>query len=142
MVTAHVREVMAVPMVGLMAGARLARIHRRHGARASNAGQRDCGGQQADKDCLPIMHGSRIRLQNIEVKPLPDPTRAEWTPTGVKSDPFPNPRPFHRIRPHAQNPGASVVVQPHPHPRTETMAHVMDSARQAGVTRVPLAAES
>ena len=45
-------------------------------------------------------------------------------------------------RMHAQNPGASVVIQPHPDSRTETMVHVMDSARQAGVSKVSLAAES
>ena len=34
---------------------------------------------------------------------------------------------------HAENPDAPVVVQPHPDSTTETMIHVMDSARQAGV---------
>ena len=45
-------------------------------------------------------------------------------------------------RMHAQDPGASVVIQPHPDSRTETMVHVMDSARQAGVRKVSLAAEN
>ena len=45
-------------------------------------------------------------------------------------------------RMHAQDPGAAVVIQPHPESRTETMVHVMDSARRAGVTKVSLAAES
>ena len=34
---------------------------------------------------------------------------------------------------HAENPDAPVVVQPHPDSTTETMIHVMDSARQAGI---------
>jgi biopolymer transport protein ExbD len=33
-----------------------------------------------------------------------------------------------------------VVVQPHPDSTTETMIHVMDSARQAGVYNVSIAA--
>ena len=45
-------------------------------------------------------------------------------------------------RMHAENPEAPVVIQPHPESRTETMVHVMDSARQAGVMNVSLAAGS
>ena len=45
-------------------------------------------------------------------------------------------------RMHAEHPEAAVVIQPHPESRTETMVHVMDSARQAGVTKVSLAADS
>ena len=41
---------------------------------------------------------------------------------------------------HAENPEAPVVIQPHPNSRTESMIHVMDSARQAGVFNVSLAA--
>ena len=41
---------------------------------------------------------------------------------------------------HAETPDAPVVVQPHPDSTTETMIHVMDSARQAGVFAVSIAA--
>ena len=41
---------------------------------------------------------------------------------------------------HAENPEAPVIIQPHADSRTETMVHVMDSARQAGVRNVSLAA--
>ncbi len=41
---------------------------------------------------------------------------------------------------HAENPEAPVVVQPHPESTTEVMIHVMDSARQAGVYNVSIAA--
>ena len=41
---------------------------------------------------------------------------------------------------HAETPDAPVVVQPHPDSTTETMIHVMDSARQAGVYAVSIAA--
>ena len=41
---------------------------------------------------------------------------------------------------HAENPDAPVVVQPHLDSTTETMVHVMDSARQAGVYSVSIAA--
>lgn len=41
---------------------------------------------------------------------------------------------------HAENPEAPVIIQPHPDSTTETMIHVMDSARQAGVYNVSLAA--
>ena len=41
---------------------------------------------------------------------------------------------------HAEDPEAPVVVQPHPDSTTETMSHVMDSARQAGVYNVSIAA--
>ena len=41
---------------------------------------------------------------------------------------------------HAENPEAPVIIQPHPESRTETMVHVFDSARQAGVYNVSLAA--
>lgn len=40
---------------------------------------------------------------------------------------------------HAENPEAPVVVQPHPESTTETMVHVMDSARQANVFSVSIA---
>ena len=43
-------------------------------------------------------------------------------------------------RMHAENPEAPVIIQPHAESRTETMVHVMDSARQAGVINVSLAA--
>jgi len=43
---------------------------------------------------------------------------------------------------HAENPEAPVIIQPHPESRTETMIHIMDSARQAGVANVSLAAGS
>ena len=41
---------------------------------------------------------------------------------------------------HAENPEAPVVIQPHPESKTEIMIHVMDSARQAGVFNVSIAA--
>ncbi len=41
---------------------------------------------------------------------------------------------------HAENPEAPVVVQPHPESTTNTMIQVMDSARQAGVYNVSIAA--
>lgn len=41
---------------------------------------------------------------------------------------------------HAENPEAPVVVQPHPDSTTEIMIHVMDSARQAGIYNVSIAA--
>jgi|TARA_B110000977_G_scaffold188340_1_gene256466 biopolymer transport protein ExbD len=41
---------------------------------------------------------------------------------------------------HAENPDAPVVVQPHTDSTTETLVHVMDSARQAGVYNVSIAA--
>ena len=44
-------------------------------------------------------------------------------------------------RMHAEYPEAPVVIQPHPESRTETMVHVMDSARKAGVGKVSLAVE-
>ena len=44
-------------------------------------------------------------------------------------------------RMHAEYPEAPVVIQPHPESRTETMVHVMDSARKAGVVKVSLAAD-
>ncbi len=40
---------------------------------------------------------------------------------------------------HAENPEAPVIIQPHPDSRTDTMVHVFDSARQAGVYNVSLA---
>ena len=43
---------------------------------------------------------------------------------------------------HAENPEAPVIIQPHPESRTETLIHIMDSARQAGVFNVSLAAGS
>ena len=42
-------------------------------------------------------------------------------------------------RMHAEYPEAPVIIQPHPDSRTETMVHVMDSARKAGVVDVSLA---
>ena len=41
---------------------------------------------------------------------------------------------------HAENPEAPVIIQPHPDSKTETMVHVMDTARLAGVQNVSLAA--
>ena len=41
---------------------------------------------------------------------------------------------------HAENPEAPVVVQPHPDSTTDIMIRVMDSARQAGVYNVSIAA--
>ena len=41
---------------------------------------------------------------------------------------------------HAENPEAPVIIQPHPESKTEIMIHVMDSARQAGVFNVSIAA--
>ena len=41
---------------------------------------------------------------------------------------------------HAENPEAPVVVQPHPDSKSETLVHIMDSARLAGVANVSLAA--
>ena len=40
---------------------------------------------------------------------------------------------------HAENPEAPVIIQPHPDSTTETMIHVFDSARLAGVYNVSLA---
>ena len=40
---------------------------------------------------------------------------------------------------HAENPEAPVVIQPHEEARTETMIHIMDSARLAGVYNISLA---
>jgi len=40
---------------------------------------------------------------------------------------------------HAENPEAPVIIEPHPDSKTETMVHVFDSARQAGVYNVSLA---
>ena len=42
---------------------------------------------------------------------------------------------------HAENPEAPVIIQPHADSTTEAMIHVMDSARQAGVANVSLAAQ-
>lgn len=42
---------------------------------------------------------------------------------------------------HAENPEAPVIIQPHADSTTEAMIHVMDSARQAGVYNVSLAAQ-
>ena len=41
---------------------------------------------------------------------------------------------------HAENPEAPVIIDPHPDSRTETTVRVLDSARQAGVGNVSLAA--
>ncbi len=43
-------------------------------------------------------------------------------------------------RMHAENPEAPVIIQPHPESTTDTMIQIMDSARQAGVYNVSLAA--
>ena len=43
-------------------------------------------------------------------------------------------------RMHAENPEAPVVIRPHPDSRTDTMVRILDSARQAGVGNVSLAA--
>jgi biopolymer transport protein ExbD len=40
---------------------------------------------------------------------------------------------------HAENPEAPVIIQPHLDSKTETMIHVMDSSRLAGVANVSLA---
>lgn len=40
---------------------------------------------------------------------------------------------------HAENPEAPVIIQPHQDSKTETMIHVMDSSRLAGVQNVSLA---
>ena len=40
---------------------------------------------------------------------------------------------------HAENPEAPVIIQPHPDSKTETMIHIFDSARLAGVYNVSLA---
>ncbi len=40
---------------------------------------------------------------------------------------------------HAENPEAPVIIQPHQDSKTETMIHVMDSSRLAGVANVSLA---
>ncbi|MDE0659487.1 MAG: biopolymer transporter ExbD [Gammaproteobacteria bacterium] len=45
-------------------------------------------------------------------------------------------------RMHAENPEAPVIIQPHPDSKTDTMIQIMDSARQAGVYNVSLAASS
>jgi len=41
---------------------------------------------------------------------------------------------------HAENPKAPVIIQPHPESTTDSMIHVMDAARQAGVYNVSIAA--
>ena len=41
---------------------------------------------------------------------------------------------------HAENPEAPVIIQPHLDSKTETMIHIMDSARLTGVQKVSLAA--
>jgi biopolymer transport protein ExbD len=41
---------------------------------------------------------------------------------------------------HAENPEAPVVIQSHPESTTEALIHVMDSARQAGVYNISMAA--
>ena len=41
---------------------------------------------------------------------------------------------------HAENPEAPVIIQPDPESTTDAMIHVMDSARQAGVNAISLAA--
>ena len=41
---------------------------------------------------------------------------------------------------HAENPEAPVIIQAHPESTTDVMIHIMDSARQAGVYNVSLAA--
>ena len=78
--------------------------------------------QDADKKSIVVQISSRDRI----------------TPRGRDID-------FRAVRAnierlHAENPEAPVVVQPHPESTTETMIHVMDSARQAGVYNVSIAA--
>jgi biopolymer transport protein ExbD len=41
---------------------------------------------------------------------------------------------------HAENPEAPVIIQSHPDSTTEALIHVMDSARQAGVYNISMAA--
>ena len=41
---------------------------------------------------------------------------------------------------HAENHEAPVIIHPHPDSKTETLVYIMDSARQAGVVNVSLAA--
>ena len=41
---------------------------------------------------------------------------------------------------HAENPEAPVIIRPHPDSTTDTMVRILDSARQAGVGSVSLAA--
>ena len=41
---------------------------------------------------------------------------------------------------HAENPEAPVIIQPHPESSTDTIIHIMDSARQAGVYNINFAA--
>ena len=72
MVAAHVRGIMAVPMVGMHAGWRLARIDCRYGTCADDTRQRDGGCQHGHQDCLPVVHRCRIRPQDTKVKPLRD----------------------------------------------------------------------
>ncbi|MCY4059848.1 MAG: biopolymer transporter ExbD, partial [Gammaproteobacteria bacterium] len=43
-------------------------------------------------------------------------------------------------RMHAESPEAPVVIRPHPDSRTDTMVRILDSAREAGVGNVSLAA--
>jgi len=43
-------------------------------------------------------------------------------------------------RMHAETPEAPVIIRPHPDSRTDTMVRILDSARQAGVGNVSLAA--
>ena len=43
-------------------------------------------------------------------------------------------------RMHAENPEAPVIIRPHPDSTTDTMVRILDSARQAGVGSVSLAA--
>ena len=43
-------------------------------------------------------------------------------------------------RMHAENPEAPVIIRPHPDSTTDTMVRILDSARQAGVANVSLAA--
>ena len=42
---------------------------------------------------------------------------------------------------HAENPEGPVIIQAHPESTTDVMIHIMDSARQAGVYNVSLAAQ-
>ena len=43
-------------------------------------------------------------------------------------------------RMHAESPEAPVIIRPHPDSTTDTMVRILDSARQAGVANVSLAA--
>ena len=78
--------------------------------------------QDADKKSIVVKISSRdrieIRSRNVDIR-------------SVRAN-------IERL--HAEDPEAPVVVQPHPDSTTEVMIQVMDSARQAGVYNVSIAA--